>query len=477
MSTSTKSGGGTWSKYTAKKWIKKEKSQAEVVEDTDTTDYTTFKPSSIKNKNGSQAQEYPTNATGYKLLDCVGKGTEGSVWRAICIPFKTEVAVKIVDLEALPNAALEEIRQQIVVMQLCNRHPNIVDYHTSFVHTHYLWVVMSYLAGGSCLDIMKFGFPYGLDEAAIRVILKGILKGLAFFHANGRIHRDIKAGNILLSDKGHVQVADFGVSACLGDQQQLRTTLCGTPCWMAPEVMLMAWPKDGADGSPLRGYGCKVDVWSFGITALELAKGRPPFSEYPAAKVFSMIVQNPPPSLSTEERGIPFAATAPVMSPTSRKKFSKDFQDMIGCCLQKDPAKRPSAEKLLKHKFFSKSAKRDYLVNTILSKLPPLGERVRMCQQPLSKPPVPMYDDLESKFLWDFPEEKSCTDEEEKTLERRYFRYGRSLQSMSSGTSFASASFLSSTSSFADNEHDTWLNGEVGSVEFLNNIFHNMEYE
>jgi len=329
---------------------------------------------------------------------------------------------------------------------------------------------------------MKFGFPYGLDEAAIRVILKGILKALVFFHANGRIHRDIKAGNILLSDKGHVQVADFGVSALLADQQQLRTTLCGTPCWMAPEVMLMAWPKD-TPGAPLRGYGCKVDVWSFGITALELAKGRPPFSDYPTSKVFSMILQNPPPSLATEAHGknIPYATTAPpppVMSPNTRKKFSKDFQEMVACCLQKDPVKRPTAEKLLKHKFFSKSTKKDYLVSTILSKLPPLGDRVRM-QQPPTKIPVPMYDydDLESKFLWDFPEERPWT-EEEKTLERRYFRYGKSLQSMSSSASFASASFLSSASSSVDiNEHNSWLNVEVGTVEFLNHIFHDMEYE
>jgi serine/threonine-protein kinase OSR1/STK39 len=393
------------------------------------------------------------------------------------MPLKTEVAVKIVDLEALPNEALEEIRQQIYVMQLCNRHPNIVDYHTSFIDAHYLWVVMSYLAGGSCADIMKYGFPYGLDETSIRIILKGILKALAFFHTHGRIHRDIKASNILISDKGHVQVADFGVSACLADSQQLRTTLCGTPCWMAPEVMLLAWPKKESDKGP-RGYGVAVDIWSFGITALELAKGRPPFADYPPSKVFSMIVQQPPPSLSTDDGASvgDSGPPTPTMSPNTRKKFSKNFQDLIACCLQKDPAKRPTAAKLLKHKFFSKNAKRDYLVNTLLSKLPPLGERVRMCQLPgETPPPTPVCDDLGSRFEWVFPEDRVCTLEELRAIERKYYRYARSLQSLSSSTSFASASFLSSASSSASS--DSWINADVGSVEFLNQLFHNVEFE
>lgn len=481
MSDATKSGG-TWSKYAAKRWVKREKAPEDPMQVEEDIATISFTPSNT-NKKGP-AQVYPTKASGYKLLECVGKGTEGSVWRAVCIPLKTEVAVKIVDLEALPNAALDEIRQQINVMQLCNRHPNIVDYHTSFVDHHYLWVVMAYLGGGSCLDIMKYGFPYGLDEPAIRVILKGILKALAFFHKHGRIHRDIKAGNILLSDKGHVQVADFGVSACLADHKQLRTTLCGTPCWMAPEVMLLAFPKNGADH---RGYGCAVDIWSFGITALELAKGRPPFSEFPTSKVFSMIVQHPPPNLSTGDKPTSSSSlhttnnypTPPMMSPNTRKKFSKNFQDMIACCLQKDPTKRPTAEKLLKHKFFSKKASRDHLVNTILSKLPPLSERVRICQQTvLTKPPAPMNDVLasSSKYEWEFPEERDQMEDDEKLLERRFFRSARSLQSMSSSTSFASGSFMSSASSSAyASPHDSWINNDVGNVEFLNHIFQEFE--
>jgi serine/threonine-protein kinase OSR1/STK39 len=423
---------------------------------------------SLKSSKDPKPKIYPTNAASYKIIECVGKGTEGTVWRAVCITHKVEVAVKIVDLEAMSCAALDDIRQQIVVMQLCNRHPNIVDFYTSFIDHHYLWVVMPFLAGGSCSDIMKYGFPYGIDEDAIRVILKGILQAIDYFHKNGRIHRDIKAGNILISDKGHVQVADFGVSAILAEQQQLRTTLCGTPCWMAPEVMLLALPKDGADG-PVSGYGSAVDIWSFGITALELAKGKPPLADYPTQKIFSMVVQQPAPSLTTDD--------VSSTSSSSRTKFSRSFKDLVACCLQKDPLKRPTAEKLLKHKFFSKKVKKGHLVNSILSKLPPLGERVRMCMQPvITKLPEPQNDELATKTVWVFPREDAYDNDIDEEREKRQLRYMRSLQSMSSGTSFVSASFMSSLASSTSS--DSWMYAEEGSsIEQLNYIFQNMECE
>jgi serine/threonine protein kinase len=151
-----------------------------------------------------------------------------------------------------------------------------------------------------------------------------------------------------------VQVADFGVSGSV--IEELRTTLCGSPCWMAPEVMKRAWPQNKQE----TGYDASVDIWSLGITALELAKGRPPLSEFAPSRVFSMVVNNPPPSLD---------------DPKEKKKFTNAFKDFISLCLQKDPSKRPTASALLKHKFFKGKKSRDYLVNTVLAQLPPLNER------------------------------------------------------------------------------------------------------
>jgi len=336
----------------------------------------------IDDKKVTRERTYPTFAEGYKLLECVGRGSEGSVWRAMCIPTKKDVAIKIVDLEILPTSSIEEIHQQIQAMYSCSMHPHVVRYYTSFVHNQSLWCVMKFLSGGSCSDIMRLGHPNGLDEAAIKIILKDTVKALEYFHANGRIHRDIKAGNIIISETGSVQVADFGVSGSL--VEQLRTTLCGSPCWMAPEVMLRAWPQ----GRQSDGYDYAVDIWSLGITALELAKGRPPFAEFAPSRVFSMVVQNPPPELDDA-------------SASTKRKFSSGFKDFVSLCLQKDPSLRPSASKLLKHKFFKNKKSRDYLVSSVLSQLPPLGERSSLMDIPQTLPPL-QQSGAPDKMIWNF---------------------------------------------------------------------------
>lgn len=246
---------------------------------------------------------------------------------------------------------------------------------------------MRFLSGGSCSDIMRLGHAKGLDEAAIKIILKDTLKALEYFHANGRIHRDIKAGNIVISARGCVQVADFGVSGSM--IEQLRTTLCGSPCWMAPEVMLRAFPKEG-DDQPA-GYDSSVDIWSLGITALELAKGRPPLAELAPSRVFSMVTQNPPPSLVDG-------------ASSDKRRFSHQFKDFISLCLQKDPSKRPTAAKLLKHKFFKGKKSRDYLVSTVLAPLPPLKERAGMMSVNQT-PPAMVPSGPSASIPWIFDEE------------------------------------------------------------------------
>ncbi|XP_076910049.1 serine/threonine-protein kinase BLUS1-like [Bidens hawaiensis] len=297
-------------------------------------------------------QKFPVNAEDYKLYEEVGEGVSASVYRALCIPLNTIVAIKVLDLEKCNND-LDGIRREVQTMSLIN-HPNLLRSYCSFTTGHNLWVVMPFMAGGSCLHIMKTSYPEGFEEPVIATVLREVLKALVYLHAHGHIHRDVKAGNILVDNNGSIKLADFGVSACMfdtGDRQRSRNTFVGTPCWMAPEVM-----------QQLHGYDFKADIWSFGITALELAHGHAPFSKYPPMKVLLMTLQNAPPGLDYERD----------------KKFSKAFKDLVAACLVKDPKKRPSSDKLLKHPFFKHARTTDYLQRTVLDGLPPLGDRFRM---------------------------------------------------------------------------------------------------
>ncbi|XP_031115890.1 serine/threonine-protein kinase BLUS1-like isoform X1 [Ipomoea triloba] len=301
---------------------------------------------------GSSEKKFPVNAKDYELYEEVGEGVSAIVYRALCIPLNEIVAIKVLDLERCNND-LDGIRREVQTMILIN-HPNLLRAHCSFTTGHNLWVVMPYMAGGSCLHIMKSAFPEGFEEPVIATLLREVLKALVYLHSHGHIHRDVKAGNILVDTNGAVKLADFGVSACMfdtGDRQRSRNTFVGTPCWMAPEVM-----------QQLHGYDFKADIWSFGITALELAHGHAPFSKYPPMKVLLMTLQNAPPGLDYERD----------------RRFSKSFKEMVAACLVKDPKKRPSSEKLLKHPFFNRGRSSEYLARNILNGLPPLGDRFRV---------------------------------------------------------------------------------------------------
>ncbi|KAH9790712.1 protein kinase domain-containing protein [Citrus sinensis] len=297
-------------------------------------------------------KRFPVDAKDYRLYEEVGEGVSATVYRALCIPLNEIVAIKVLDLEKCNND-LDGIRREVQTMRVTN-HPNVLRAHCSFTTGHCLWVVMPYMAGGSCLHIMKSAYPEGFEEPVIATLLRETLKALVYLHFHGHIHRDVKAGNILIDSNGAIKLADFGVSACMfdaGDRQRSRNTFVGTPCWMAPEVM-----------QQLHGYDFKADIWSFGITALELAHGHAPFSKYPPMKVLLMTLQNAPPGLDYERD----------------KRFSKSFKELVTACLVKDPKKRPTAEKLMKHHFFKHARSNDFLARSIVDNLAPLGERFRM---------------------------------------------------------------------------------------------------
>nr|BAD28003.1 putative oxidative-stress responsive 1 [Oryza sativa Japonica Group] len=301
--------------------------------------------------------QFPSRAKDYELLEPVGDGATAVVRRARCLPLGGEVvAVKIMNMSQRSEDDVNHASEEVKMMSTID-HDNLLGAYCSFTEGETLWIIMPYMAGGSCFHLMKSSYPKGFDEKFIAFVLRETLEGLAYLHRYALVHRDVKAGNILLDQHKGVKLADFGASASLYDpminRHGKRKTLVGTPCWMAPEVMEQ------------KEYDAKADIWSFGITALELAHGHAPFSTQPPAKVFLLTLQHAPPSLHN----------------TKDKKFSKSFKQMIATCLMKDPSKRPTAQHLLELPFFKKVKFEDNVLKSVLNKLPSLGDRMQSIQE------------------------------------------------------------------------------------------------
>jgi serine/threonine-protein kinase 24/25/MST4 len=258
----------------------------------------------------------------YFLTEKIGSGGFGSVYRGMIRKTGQVCAIKVIDLEETSDDIIT-ISREIAALTQGKACPQLTNYYGSVVHGTKLWIAMEFLDGGSVLDLVKRKL---LKEKHISIIVREVLLGLAYLQMEGKIHRDIKAANILLSTEGAVKLGDFGASRQLTDTVAKCNTFVGSPYWMAPEVMMQSQ------------YDGKADIWSLGVTCLEMTTGKPPHAAIHPLKVMNMIVRNEPPMLEGEQ-------------------WTKEFKNFVSMCLIKDASKRPPLHILLRHPFIKKAKK------------------------------------------------------------------------------------------------------------------------
>lgn len=252
----------------------------------------------------------------YKRTDVIGRGKFGIVYKGYHATTKQVVAIKVLNLDTEPEE-VAEVQQEIQFLSEIKQVPNVTHYYGSFLVDTKLWIIMDYCAGGLIRTLLKLGV---FEEQYIGVVLRELLVALQAVHKLGVIHRDLKSANVLITNEGNVQLCDFGVAARLSLTASKRTTMAGTPYWMAPEVI-----REGD------AYDVKVDIWSLGITIYEIATGNPPYCDKDALWAMQMILKLTPPRLEGRE-------------------YSPALKEAVALCLDENPQERPMAEDLFKCK-------------------------------------------------------------------------------------------------------------------------------
>ncbi len=261
----------------------------------------------------------------YTLIDKIGIGSTSKIWKGRNNQTGQNVAIKIV---SEPSCFKE-----ILALEKLH-HSNIINFYEAFQVEDKLWIIMEFVEYGSLHDIIKKHFPDGIkDPQMIASIAYQVIKGLEYLHSKNIIHRDIKSANVLINKNGDVKLTDFGISKLLESREHKTSSMVGTPCWMAPEVLELKNEE---------GYNIKADIWSLGITLIEIFRGSPPFACKTAIKTMLTILKNP--KLDLSDIG----------------EVSKKLKDLIEICIQVEPEKRWPAAQLLEHDFFKTVRKRRF---------------------------------------------------------------------------------------------------------------------
>lgn len=298
--------------------------------------------------------QWPVRASCYKLENAIGNGSYGLCWKAHCFDQSSPhhlgpVAIKVVSMAKFSAGHMDDLYREIQILSECH-HQHVLGYYVSFVHEQELWLVMPYIEGGSLRNAINLAFPKGIkDEILLASIFKQLVLGIQYFHKMGFVHRDLKGDNILVHKDGRVLLSDFGVSTAIKTGYKEKE-FAGSPCWMAPEVM-----------EQKTGYDASADIWSLGITVIEIAEGKAPNEQYSGLKVLQSVLSSPAPEISRYE-----------------SHWSPEFRAFVKDCLQKEPGFRPRADELLKKHaaFFAKAQDAKYIAEHLVARLPPVKDRV-----------------------------------------------------------------------------------------------------